>query len=79
MSSILRTGANGFVGGHVLPALLAAGHDVVALVRSHRTRNELVARLDPALHARVMFRRLGQRRSPSTFRNRDGMTRRRQR
>jgi uncharacterized protein YbjT (DUF2867 family) len=53
MSRVLLTGANGFVGSHVLPALLAAGHDVVALVRTDPARDALVARIDPALRPRV--------------------------
>ena len=31
---VLLTGATGFVGGHTMAALLDAGHDVVAFVRS---------------------------------------------
>ncbi|WP_327053663.1 NAD(P)H-binding protein [Halomicrococcus gelatinilyticus] len=31
--NVLVAGATGFVGGHLVPALAAAGHDVVALVR----------------------------------------------
>lgn len=41
MSSILLTGASGFVGSHAFPELLAAGHRVMALVRT-RTAGEVV-------------------------------------
>ena len=34
MSTVLVTGATGFVGSHMIPALLAADHRVVALVRT---------------------------------------------
>lgn len=33
-TTVLLTGATGYVGGHLLPALLEAGHDVRCLVRS---------------------------------------------
>jgi uncharacterized protein YbjT (DUF2867 family) len=38
---ILVTGANGFVGGHVVPALGAEGHDVRGLVRDRRRAQKL--------------------------------------
>lgn len=66
MSSILLTGANGFVGSHVLPALLAAGHDVIALVRSDRAGQDLLGRLQPAERSRVTLRR-GDVSQPATL------------
>ena len=33
MSTVLVTGASGFVGSHLVPAIIDAGHDVLALVR----------------------------------------------
>jgi len=53
MSTILLTGASGFVGSHVLPALLAAGHHVRALVRTDAAGALILARLDPAQRAAV--------------------------
>ena len=41
--TILLTGATGYVGGHLLPALLDAGHDVRCLVRDPRPRRTLPA------------------------------------
>ena len=38
MSTILVTGASGFVGSHVVPVLVDAGHRVVALVRTDASR-----------------------------------------
>lgn len=48
---VLVTGANGFVGGHVVAAALGAGHDVVALVRP-ASRNPLPS---IAEHPRLTF------------------------
>jgi uncharacterized protein YbjT (DUF2867 family) len=56
LSTILLTGATGFVGTHLLPALLDARHEVVALVRSHTSGRELHERLEPAKRERVRVR-----------------------
>jgi uncharacterized protein YbjT (DUF2867 family) len=45
MSTILVTGASGFVGRHVLPSLLAAGHRVLALTRSEGSGEAILRRL----------------------------------
>lgn len=69
LSTILLTGASGFVGSHVLPALLAAGHDVFALVRSAAAGEAVVAGMEalpePA-RARVHLRQ-GEVTEPATL------------
>ena len=46
MAKVLLTGASGFVGSHVLPALLDAGHHVVALCRSERVGAKVQSRIE---------------------------------
>jgi NADH dehydrogenase len=66
LATILLTGANGFVGSHVLPELLRAGHDVVALVRSRRAADRMLERLPYADRMRVRVA-LGDVTQPETL------------
>lgn len=58
MATILLTGANGFVGSHVLPELLRPelGHEVLALVRSPKAGEAVLDALPAADRARVRLR-----------------------
>jgi uncharacterized protein YbjT (DUF2867 family) len=57
MSTVLVTGANGFVGSHVIPALLDAGHGVLALVRDDDGAEEVMRHLPDERRQRVGIRR----------------------
>jgi NADH dehydrogenase len=57
VSTILVTGASGFVGSWILPALLDAGHRIVALVRTGSAGDLVLERLPAAWRDRVEFRR----------------------
>ncbi len=56
MSTVLVTGASGFVGSHVIPELLGSGHRVVALVRSPKAGATVLRRLSAAHAANVELR-----------------------
>ncbi len=56
MSTVLVTGASGFVGGHLLPELLAHGHRVAALVREPGAGAAILRRLSPEQAAHVEVR-----------------------
>ena len=56
MTTVLVTGASGFVGSHLLPELLGAGHRVVALVRSAKAGETVTRRLPADLAANLELR-----------------------
>ncbi len=66
MSTVLVTGASGFVGSHSVPALLAAGHRVVALVRTPTAGEAVLGRL-PASERSAVETRSGDVTQPETL------------
>jgi uncharacterized protein YbjT (DUF2867 family) len=66
MSTILLTGASGFVGSWTLPALLDAGHRVPVLVRTPDAGDLVLERLPAAWRARVEVR-IGDVTRPATL------------
>ena len=65
MARIFLTGGSGFVGSHVLPALLEAGHEVVALARTPRAAAVISQRNVP--HAARLTTRIGDVTDPATL------------
>ena len=66
MGTVLVTGASGFVGSHIVPALVADGHSVRALVRDDRAKGLIVGRLASDQQATVTFA-TGDVTAPSTL------------
>jgi uncharacterized protein YbjT (DUF2867 family) len=56
MSTIVVTGANGFVGSHMIPALIGAGHRVIAVVRDDDAAAVVLRRLPVDARASVEVR-----------------------
>jgi NADH dehydrogenase len=66
LSTVLVTGASGFVGRHTVPALIATGHSVVALVRTPTAGETVVGRL-PAPARSAVETRIGDVTRPETL------------
>ena len=66
MSTILVTGASGFVGSHMVPALVDVGHRVLALVRDDDGAGQVKRRLAPSQRDAVEAR-LGDVTQPDTL------------
>ena len=66
MSTILVTGASGFVGRHLVPSLVAAGHEVVTLVRTPTAGEMVLGRLSSPQRAHVETR-IGDVTRPATL------------
>lgn len=66
MQTVLVTGANGFVGSHVVRRLLSSGHSVVGLIRGAGDGEALVAQLPAEFRGNVRIR-IGDITRPETL------------
>ncbi len=66
MSTVLVTGASGFVGSHLIPALIDAGHHVLALARDDAGAAQVERRLTPTQRGSVEAR-LGDVTKPASL------------